>query len=210
MRDCDSAKVISADCRWTSRAFIFCRRNHKSPQPLILGQETALLVLRNYRHLYQPSGNLQLPIIPHYVNFRRRGNPRRCWTCVDHPGAGRRRPTVCPESAKIARNRWGSRRQFGPFLRLRWDEEALAGDVVQLRGRRPQRGNLGRQPTRNCHRSRLFVRGIGASRIPLKQGFHPRLALAKIGHVRADSLKLVIHVLPKAADLITHIANFTM
>ena len=68
----------------------------------------------------------------HYVNFRRRGNPRRCWRCANHPGAGRRRPTVCPESAKIARNRWGSRRQFGPFLRLRWDEAAAFGDVAPL------------------------------------------------------------------------------
>lgn len=141
----------------------------------------------------------------HYVNFRRSINPRRCWTCVIPPGAGRRRPTGCRESAKSTWLRWGNRRQFGPFFRLRWDGSDTQADVVQLRGRRSGRvqglqnrrggGNVGRQPTRNCHRSRPVARGIGADRTPLKQGLHPRQAFAKTGHIRADGLSLVFHTL---------------
>ena len=185
---------------------------------------------------------IQLPIRSHYVNFRRRGNPRRFWTCVIPPSAGRQRPTVCRKSAKIAPNRWGIYRHSRPFFCPRWDDTDIQADVVQPRGRQPGRvqGRRNRRsrrkfgpPThqrqseaaclfgantgallpvaRRFHaarppaasailatrtgRSRLLARGIGLARIPLKQGFHPRQALTKIGHVRADGLRLVFHAL---------------
>ena len=78
----------------------------------------------------------QLPIRPHYVNFRRGVNPRHCWPKRTSARRARKRPTETLETVRIGPLRWGSGRESGRFFRLRWDDSDTQADVVQHRDRR--------------------------------------------------------------------------
>lgn len=60
---------------------------------------------------------LQLPIIPHYVNFRRGENPRHYWPKRTSAFRARQRPTKVLESGQITLDRWGAKHTIRLF---RW------------------------------------------------------------------------------------------